>query len=53
MGHSEIGMVLDGYSHSWWDERGDAVSMAVAAVFAVPAAKPPANPKIAENRNAE
>jgi hypothetical protein len=44
MGHSETSMTLDGYSRTWWDERVDAVSRAVAAVFAEPAAKPPARP---------
>jgi len=53
MGHSQASMTLDGYSHSWWDERVSAVSKAVAAVFAAPAAKPPANPETTENRNAE
>ena len=53
MGHSQASMTLDGYSHSWWDERVSAVSRAVAAVFAAPAAKPPASPKTTENTNAE
>ena len=53
MGHSEIGMTLNGYSESWWDERVNAVTRAVAAVFAAPAAKPPANPETTENRKAE
>lgn len=43
MGHSETNMTLDGYSRTWWDERVDAVSRAVAAVFAEPAAKAPAS----------
>jgi integrase len=42
MGHSDVDVTLNVYSHSWWDERVDAVSRAVAAVFAEPAAKPPA-----------
>jgi hypothetical protein len=42
MGHSEITMTLNGYSQSWWDERVNAVSRAVAAVFAAPAVKPAA-----------
>lgn len=45
MGHSDIDMTLNGYSESWWDERVNAVSRAVAAVFAVPAAKPPVSSK--------
>ncbi len=53
MGHSQASMTLDGYSHSWWDERVSAVSRAVAAVFAAPAAKPTANPEATENSKAE
>ncbi len=44
MGHSETSMTLDGYSQTWWDERVEAVSRAVAAVFAEPAAKAPVRP---------
>lgn len=44
MGHSETSMTLDGYSRTWWDERVDAVSRAVAAVFSEPAAQPPLHP---------
>jgi hypothetical protein len=44
MGHSETSMTLDGYSRTWWDERVEAVSRAVAAVFAEPAAKAEARP---------
>ena len=40
MGHSETGTTLNVYSETWWDERVDAVSRAVEAVFAEPAAKP-------------
>ena len=54
MGHSETSMTLDGYSRTWWDERVDAVSRAVTAVFAAPAAKPPAkNDNANGNGNAE
>ena len=49
MGHSETSMTLDGYSRTWWDERVDAVSRAVAAVFAEPAARPPEEPKCEES----
>lgn len=34
-------MTLNGYSESWWDERVEAVSRAVPAVFAEAAATPP------------
>ena len=54
MGHSEISMTLNGYSQSWWDERVNAVSLAVAAVFSAPAAKPPVKTETAsDNGNAE
>jgi integrase len=49
LGHSEVGVGLNIYSESWWDERVDAVSRAVAAVFAEPAAKPLEQPKDREN----
>jgi integrase len=45
MGHSQVSMTMDGYSRSWWDERANAVSQAVAAVFAAPAATPPEQTK--------
>jgi hypothetical protein len=32
MGHSEVGVTLNVYSESWWDERVDAVSRALAAM---------------------
>jgi len=41
MGHSEVDVGLNIYSESRWDERVNAVSSAVAAVIAAPAAKPP------------
>lgn len=56
MGHSQTSMTLDGYSRTWWDERVNAVSNAVAAVFAAPAAKPPVPTKTREkpeNRNSQ
>ena len=53
MGHSEIGMTLNGYSQSWWDERVNAVSRAVTAVFAVLAAKPPASSEAGEKAKDE
>jgi integrase len=37
MGHADCDVTLNIYSESWWDERVDAVSRAVAAVFAEPA----------------
>jgi integrase len=40
MGHSDTGTTLNVYSETWWDERVDAVSRAVEAVFKEPAAKP-------------
>jgi integrase len=49
MGHSEIDVSLNIYSESWWDERVSAVSRAVAAVFAAPAAKPPEQTETQEN----
>jgi integrase len=53
MGHSETSMTLDGYSRTWWDERVDAVSRAVAAVFAAPAAELPAKKAVNGSGNAE
>lgn len=41
MGHSEIPTTLNLYSRTWWDERVNAVSRAVGAVFAAAAPKPP------------
>jgi integrase len=41
MGHAGVEVGLNIYSESWWDERVNAVSRAVAAVFAAPAARPP------------
>ena len=40
MGHSDTGTTLNVYSETWWDERVDAVSRAIEAVFKEPAAKP-------------
>jgi len=37
------------YSESWWDERVNALSRAVAAVFAAPAAQPPEPTEVREN----
>jgi integrase len=45
MGHSDTGTTLNVYSETWWDERVDAVSRAVEAVFEEPAAKPPQSEK--------
>ena len=53
MGHSQLGMTLDGYSRTWWDERANAVSRAVAEVFAAPAAPPPAVTEINENAGSQ
>ena len=49
LGHAEIGIGLNVYSESWWDERVNAVSRAVAEVLAVPAAKPSEQPVTSEN----
>lgn len=49
LGRSEIGAGLNVYSESWWHERVDAVSRAVAAVFAAPAAQPLEQPITGEN----
>lgn len=38
MGHSEVDTTFNVYSETWWDERMEAVSKAVEAVFSVPAA---------------
>jgi hypothetical protein len=40
MGHSDTGTTLDVYSETWLEERVAAVSRAVEAVLAEPAAKP-------------
>jgi hypothetical protein len=49
MDHADCDVTLNADSESWWDERVDAGSRAVAAVFAGPSAKPSATP--AEPRN--
>jgi integrase len=48
MGHSEVDVTLNIYSESWWDERVNAVSRALEAVFAAPAAKPPTHSETGE-----
>jgi integrase len=53
MGHSQLSMTLDGYSRSWWDERADAVSRAVASVLAAPAAVPVAVTETSENAESQ
>ncbi len=39
MGHAEIDVTQNVYGKSWWEERVDAVTSGVAAVFAAPARK--------------